>query len=197
MLELAIKNAAEELPSSVLNEYIGDQARADGTFAISNYSARVTAITNMFGKGFTPEQVCQVCFFMTHVFCMNTFVLGVSLMFVPTAPLPHLSCVLPTSSSPHLSPQFVDSTGSLARPAPVEYDRMAYAASASASTPTNKTPYDVYCEAVKASEAEHMGRMLAAYTEQRSRSSFQQWADWRAGVSDDESDSKGKRKSTL
>jgi hypothetical protein len=104
MLEQAIKNAAEELPSSVLNEYIGDQARADGTFAISNYSARVTSITNMFGKGFTPEQVCQVCFFMTHVFCMNTFVLGVSLMFVPTAPLPHLSCVLPTSSSPHLSP---------------------------------------------------------------------------------------------
>jgi hypothetical protein len=114
----------------------------------------------------------------------------------PATPSPRKFLRPPHMVQPSL-PQFVDSNGSLARPAPVEYDRMAYAASASTSTPTIKTPYDVYCEAVKASEAEHMGRMLAAYTEQRSRSSFQQWADWRAGVSDPESDSKGKRKSTL
>jgi hypothetical protein len=68
MLDLAIKNAAEQLPESVLTNYMGEQARADGSWCISNYAARTTAITNLFSSGLSPEQVCQVCFFLTHSF---------------------------------------------------------------------------------------------------------------------------------
>ena len=87
-------------------------------------------------------------------------------------------------------PQFVGASG-FARPAPVEFDRMAYAASTSPPTPT--TNYKDFCDAVSVSEADHMGIVLASYAEQRSRSNFRKWADWRAGVSD----AKGKRKAGL
>jgi hypothetical protein len=59
-LSQAVRNAAEELPLSVLTEYIGDEVRTDGSFRITNYSMRHTAITNLFSAGYTPEQVCKV-----------------------------------------------------------------------------------------------------------------------------------------
>jgi hypothetical protein len=79
----ALRNAAEELPKSVLSEYIGDEARADGTFRITNYSMRHTAITNLFSAGFTPEQVCKVrsCYTSVLFICDYCFVLVRALHF--------------------------------------------------------------------------------------------------------------------
>ena len=60
MISQAITNAALQLPHEVLRAYISDPQRPDGTWAITNYSARVTAITNAFSSGFSPNLFAQV-----------------------------------------------------------------------------------------------------------------------------------------
>ena len=92
MLDLTIRNTAEQLPQSVLTDYMGEQARPDGSWSITSYAARATAITNMFESGLSPEQVCQVCFFLTHSF-MYAYPYHIQCAIILRAFFLHRTCI--------------------------------------------------------------------------------------------------------
>jgi hypothetical protein len=65
----SLKKAVEEVPPELLEQFMGDQARADGTYNMGLYAGRTTGMTNLFESGWDVSKVAQVRTITSFHFC--------------------------------------------------------------------------------------------------------------------------------